>query len=116
MNYWETKYGSFSIEQIEDYKTILHKRIFWLLLYKDPNTSWKYENVDFKLCFHTLMKQLDGFNELIGRPSIMVELMSVLEASYKETVKESFCYSDFRRLILQAESLVDKISIETNKL
>ena len=30
-------YGYFTDGQMENYKTKLHKDVFWLLLYKDPN-------------------------------------------------------------------------------
>ena len=51
----KTKYGDFAQTEVQDYKTQLHKKIFWLLLYKDPKTAQNYNHVDFDKYFDTLI-------------------------------------------------------------
>ena len=52
-------YGKFSDKQITEFKNKLHKKLFWLLLYKDPKTAQNYKNVDFAKYFVNLMKEID---------------------------------------------------------
>ena len=105
----EHLYGKFSCEQIKEYKVKLHKELFWLLLYKDPKTKEDYQNVDFNKYFDGLMRKLNGFNELMNNPVEMVSIMSLLQAALIETRKNEFNWSVYRKLILDAHNLVDKI-------
>lgn len=105
----DTLYGNLSTEQIEKYKTKLHKKLFWLLLYKDPKTKDKYVNVNFKKTFTSFMWMLSGLNDLILSPSWMVELMSILQTAYTEGSKEDYDWHKYRSLIFDAQSLVDNL-------
>ena len=106
-------YGEFETQQMEQYKVKLHKDLFWLLLYKDPRTKHKYENVNYDKYFIFLMKKIDGLNSLLFYPVELVDLLSLLESAYLETKKEEFDYSIYRKLVLDAHSLVDKICEDT---
>lgn len=103
----KTKYGFFSDVQLEEYKTKLHKKIFWLLIYKDPKTCAEYENIDFEKYFTFLMKEIDGLNKVLFYPKEIIEIMSLLESAFTETKKDSFNYRAYRKLILDAHNLVD---------
>lgn len=105
----EHLYGNFSDTQFEEYKVKLHKELFWLLLYKDPKTRDEYTNVNFDKYFIGLMKKLNGLNELLFEPAEMVSILSLLQAAFIETHKENFNFRSYRKLILDAHSLVDKI-------
>ena len=102
-------YGEFTNEQMGNYKVQLHKELFWLLLYKDPKTKDEYLNVDFDKYFDGLMKRLNGLNSLLFYPTEIVSLMSTLEAALLESQKPDFDYQAYRKLVLDAHSLVDKI-------
>lgn len=104
-----TIYGQITDIQLEKYKKIMHKDLFWLLLYKDPKTKNQYPNVDFNKYFVGIMKKLNGLNELLYFPTQMVDMMSLLQAAYQETSSETFDYSLYRKLILDAHALIDKI-------
>lgn len=106
----KTIYGTFSEEQMEQYKKQLHSKMFWMLLYKDPKTSEKYSEVNFDKYFYNLMREIDGLNILLGYPSEIVGIMSMLEAAHKESLKENFDYSVYRKIVLDAHNLVDKIN------
>lgn len=106
MNYL---YGEFESYQISNYKKKLHKDLFWLILYKDPKTKDQYQDVDFDKYFSFLMKKIDGLNELLFYPSEIIEMLSYLEAAFIESRKETFNWSIYRKLILDAQSMVDKI-------
>lgn len=105
----EHLYGKFSEEQMEKYKTKLHKEMFWLLIYQDPKTKEEYINVDFDKYFDGLMKKINGLNELLFCPVEIVSIMSLLQAALIETKKVDFDYKTYRKLILDAHSYVDKI-------
>lgn len=102
-------YGTFSNEQIKEFKVKLHKECFWLLLYKDPETEYKYKHVDYDKYFTGVMKKLNGFNELVNYPVEIVSIMSLLQAAMQETKKAEFNYHVYRKLILDAHNLIDKI-------
>lgn len=102
-------YGHFDDEQMENYKVKLHKELFWLLIYKDPKTKDEYLNVDFNKYFDGIMRKIDGLNELLFYPTEIIAIMSLLEAALIESKKEDFDYKVYRKLVLDAHSLVDKI-------
>ncbi len=105
----QTIYGHFEDEQMENYKVKLHKELFWLLIYKDPKTKDEYLNVDFNKYFDGLMRKMDGLNALLFYPTEIVSIMSLLEAALIESKKVDFDYKVYRKLVLDAHSLVDKI-------
>lgn len=107
----KTLYGHFDDEQLEKYKVYLHKQLFWLLLYKDPNTEENFskKGMNFELFFSRLMVKLDGFNEILLYPELMVSIMSILQAAYDEAKKKDFNYKEYRSLILEAHALLDKM-------
>jgi len=107
----EYLYGTFSDSQIADFKEKLHKKLFWLLLYKDPKTAQDYENVDFAKYFANLMKEIDGLNELLCYPTPIIEICCKLQAAYMESRSEQFDYQVYRKFVLDAHNLVDKIGI-----
>lgn len=109
MNYL---YGKFSKEQIAKFKDKLHKKLFWLLLYKDPKTAQNYINVDFKKYFVNLMKEIDGLNELLFYPTPIIEICCKLQAAYKESCNEQFDYQVYRKFVLDAHNFIDKIGEE----
>lgn len=102
-------YGYFTDEQMDGYKTKLHKDVFWLLIYKDPNKINDFPDVDYEKYFEGLMLKINGLSELLSYPIEIVEMMSVLEAALLETRKENFNFKTYRKLIFDAHSLVDKI-------
>lgn len=102
-------YGYFSDKQMDNYKVKLHKELFWLLIYQDPETKNEYPNVDFNKYFDGLMKRMNGLNKLLSYPAEIVAIMSLLEAALIETEKIEFDYQTYRKLVLDAHSLVDKI-------
>ena len=106
----DTIYGHFDDLQIEEYKEKLHKEMFWLLLYKDPKTKDEFKNVDFEKYFINLMKKIDGLTTLLFYPVEIVAIMSLLQAALNETRSDDFNYRSYRKLILDAHSLVDKIN------
>lgn len=106
----KTIYGHFDDKQFEKYKVRLHKELFWLLLYKDPKTKDEFNNIDFEKYFINLMKRIDGLNTLLSYPVEIISIMSILQAALNETREENFNYQSYRKLVLDAHSLVDKIN------
>lgn len=105
------KYGHFKDTQFEGHKKSLKKAIFWLLLYKDPKTKDDYPNLDFDKYFDGLMRRIDGLNHLLSYPTEIITLLSTLQAAKLEADKDNFNFKIYRKLILDAGSLVDKIKV-----
>lgn len=99
----------FNEKQLEEYRDKLHKKMFWLLLYKDPETKDAYDGVDFDRYFHFLIKELAGLNDLLDNPPHLLETLSVLQAAYKESTLEPFNYSNYRKLVLDAHNILDTV-------
>lgn len=100
-------YGTFTAEQFEEYKTQLHKKLFWLLLYQDPKTKEDYPLVNIQEYFKGIMLELDGLNQLLSYPKEMVSIMSTLEEAKTLCVTDNFDFKIYRKLILDAHKLVD---------
>ena len=107
------KYGEFTVEQMEEYKKKLHKQIHWLLLYKDPAIEQKPQ-INFYEYFFWLMKKISGLNCLLCTPPELVELLATLEAAKGETKKDKFNFRIYRKLILDAHGLVDRVYEEVH--
>lgn len=105
----EHLYGYFTDGQVENYKTKLHKDVFWLLLYKDPQKEGDFPDVDYEKYFDGLMLKINGLNELLSYPTEIVEMMSILEAALLETRKDYFNFRTYRKLLFDAHALIDKI-------
>lgn len=108
----KSKYGDFSIDEIIEYKDKLHSKLFWLLLYKDPKTKDSFGYVDFDLYFTALMKELNALNEILYKPEGLVEIISILEAAYTESKNDSFNYRLYRKFVLDAHNLLDRVKWE----
>jgi hypothetical protein len=106
------KYGDFTSEQLAEYRSKLHGKLFWLLLYKDPNTKDEFGYVDFDTYFLTLMKELNGLGDLLLHPDGLVEMLTVLEAAYKESKETDFNYKIYRKFVLDAHTILDRMQWE----
>ena len=63
----------------------------------------------FNKYFTTLMQEIDSLNELLFYPPQIVEITCLLQTAYRETKQNPFNYHNYRKCILDAHSLVDKI-------
>lgn len=104
-----TLYGNFDDLQFDNYKVVLHKKLFWLLLYKDPKICKKYEKINVSTYLVYLQKSLNGLNELLLYPEPMVRLMSTIQAIMIELRKENFDWKTYRSLVLSAHKIVDEL-------
>ena len=102
-------YGEFMDGQFERYLERLHKKLFWLILYKDPQTADKYINIDFTMYFQNLMKERGGLNELLFYPAEIVEIMALLQAAFNEAQSPNYNWQVYRKFVLDAHALVDRI-------
>ena len=101
----------FTSEQIEGIKKLLRKKIFYLLLIVDPETSKQeqYVGVDVDAAFENLLSDLDGFNEIFSKSVEMVTISGKLAKAHKEYKSSSFNFKKYRKLILDAGSEVNKM-------
>lgn len=94
------KYGEFTENQIHEYKTILHSKIHWLLIYQESNYPLLSQY------FSSLQFHIAGLAELIDSPQI-IELADLVECARMEYESEKFNRFKYRKLILDAHSIVD---------
>lgn len=100
---------NFSPEQIEGEKTLLRKKIFYLLLVKDPENAGKYDEVDIDAAFDDLTDTMDGLNIVLGRPVEMVNIAAKLAMARAECHRPEFNFRRYRKFILDAGNIVLKI-------
>lgn len=101
------KYGKFSDMQVSEIKEILRKRIFFLLVVAEDNS--KFPKVNLPLAHTTLMWKISGLNELLGEPTELVTVLSLLEEALNN-LKTDFDFAKYRKLILDAGAEVLKIA------
>lgn len=107
----DTLYGEITKEQFDDYKVKLHKKLFWLLLYKDPDTCSDFDYVDFDKYITSLMKEITGLSTILSSPCELVELLAFLQAAYNETFSDEFNYKAFRKFVLDAHNVLDRLEV-----
>jgi hypothetical protein len=100
----------FSDEQVETEKTLLRKKIFYLLLIVDPATAKDYPEVNVETAFNDLFTDLDGLNEMFNYPVQIINIVKKLTKAFKEYQSADFKYRRYRKLILDAGSEVQKIN------
>ena len=110
---WNHRYGVFEDKQIAEIKEILRKRIFFLLLVaEDLEAKTKFPEVDLVQANTTLLWRISGLNELLGKPTELVTVLSLLEEA-KNTITDNFDFVKYRKLILDAGAEVMKIAPPT---
>lgn len=107
-------YGEFSVEQVNDFFRKLHNSIHKLLLYKDNTVCEIVFNseIEFIDYFADLLYDIGSFNELLGEPRCMVQLMTALQSAYDEVTSNVFNYKHFRKQILDIHGYIDRIAEE----
>lgn len=104
------KYGEFADMQISEIKEILRKRIFFLLLVaEDMETKEKFPEVNLEQANTTLLWRISGLNDLLGNPTELVTVLSLLEEA-KNTITNNFNFAKYRKLILDAGAEIMKIA------
>jgi hypothetical protein len=101
----DTKYGTISKEQFEEFKSQLHGMVHWLLLYKEKN----FEKLDDY--FSSVLFKINGLNSVMNYPSNIMMLITTLEAARLENQKDECDYNKYRKAILDAHSIIDKIGV-----
>lgn len=90
-------------EQYEDFRNELHKKIHWLLIYKEKG----YIHLDEY--FSSLMFKIGGLNSLLGYPPSIMDLLCLLESARQENLKPDCDFKLYRKAILDAHSAIDRI-------
>lgn len=96
------KYGVFTNEQFEKAKTDIRKEIYFLLLIVDNKTKVDYPHVDVEKAFLNVFNYICGLNSLLGNPSSVVRIVSLLESALIEYQSESFDFKAYRKIVLDA--------------
>lgn len=105
------KYGEFNCKQIDEYKTKMRKKIFWLILYTDEKINDQYKNVNVVSYHENLLKQLSGLNSIFNNSSDIVDIICILESALIELKKEDFNFKSYRKLVLDAGALMENLKV-----
>ena len=97
-------YGDFSEAQLNEFKKKLHSKIHWLLIYKEADDCQYFEEY-----FETLMKYIGSLNVVFGYNSMIIELLTTLQMAYDESKRQDFNFKTYRKYVLDAHNIVDKI-------
>lgn len=103
------KYGEFTDKQFNDALLRIRKKIFFLLLYVDPNTKEEYTCIDINGAFENLLYELAGMNSILFNPPELVTVCTLLEAARMEYCAEDFNFRVYRKLILDSGVEIMKI-------
>lgn len=105
-------YGEFSEEQFQEYIKQLHKKIHWLLLYKDPKLKGVIPEINvesFNKYFNNTMFEINGLNSLLFYPPEICSIMCLLQAAWLCTQQPEFDFNSYRKSILDVHNLIDMI-------
>lgn len=100
MNY---KYGEFSSEQLNQLIMDIHKKIHRLLFLKESNSDCLYD------CIMDLIYEVSGLSSLFNDSKEFVELIVLLENIKLEVLNCDFEFKRYRKFVLDAHGLVDKL-------
>ena len=100
----KTIYGEYGNDQFAEYLKKLHSMIHWLLIYKEN------ENSVLSDYFIFLQERINGLSSILNNPPELIELSVLIECAKNENGKGADCNNQlYRRFILDAHSVVDKI-------
>ena len=97
------KYGAFSDEQFTKFKTRLHSKVHWLLVYKENGECNNYDEY-----FEDTMKYFNGLNTVLGDNAEIIDILVVLQMAFDETKKDNFDFKAFRKDILEVHNIISK--------
>ncbi len=96
------KYGEFMEQQVNDAKSKIRKKIFFLLLIVDPETRDQFEDVNVEEAFNNVQDLINGLNAILLYPHEVVLASSLIESALVEYKSEKFSYTRYRKLLLDA--------------
>lgn len=109
-----------SPEQLAEHKRVIKQQILWCIFYREREFEQNANGGILASYMSTLMDRLWAMNSLFGYPAVILEILELLEAARRLYLYEvdEHCFSPspnflrFRKYILDARALVDKISIK----
>lgn len=106
------KYGEYEIAQFESCKNRIHSLVHWLLIYAEETTKTKSDKDDNLMnYFEKVQYKISGYNELLLYPSQLVEIQALIESARLEYLKDNYSHERYRKMILDAHDLIDKIPV-----
>lgn len=97
------RYGDYPATQFQGYLKKLHSMVHWLLIYKENNDE-VLDNY-----FKSVQYKIAGISSLLMDPPEIIELMVLIECAKNEFTKKDCDDQLYRRTILDAHSLIDKM-------
>lgn len=108
-----------SQEQLNEHKRALKQAILWCIFYREEEFRDGKYGCTLNSYMETLQAKFCALNALFGKPVVILDILEFIEAARQLYSSERFncrCepttqYQTFRKYILDARALVDKISI-----
>lgn len=105
----EYKYGEFTKEQLEAFKEAMRKKIFFLLVIVDPETKDKYAKIDVSKAFTDILLYIGGLNSIFVSSPELIQVSGLIQSALDNYQSDDFDFNIYRKLILDAGSIVLKI-------
>ena len=105
------EYGECTENQLEFYKTKLQKKIFWLIIYTDPNTCEPYKDFNILRFHRNLIEELSSFNSMFEFPDDFLEIVNCLNEALDILESDCFDFQKYRKLVLDAGALVKSMKV-----
>lgn len=99
----DCKYGTFTDDQVAEFKKRLHSKIHWLLIYKENDNRYLDDY------FQKVMKFLIGLNNVLNSNPIIIELMTVLQVAHDESKDPDCDFKTYRSSIFEAHNIIDRL-------
>ena len=99
------KYGNFTEKQFEEHKVILHKKVHWLLIYKEKD----YDYDVILNYFDTVLRYISSLNEIFEYDPLVISLLIKLQETLDEFKKKDCNFKLFRKNIFEAHNIIDKL-------
>lgn len=105
------KYGECTKHQLEFYRTKLQKKIFWLLIYTDPNTCKPYKDFDILHYHKNLISEFSSLNSMFKFPDDFLEIVNRLNGALTILDSDTFDFQKYRKLVLDAGALLKSMKV-----
>lgn len=101
-NFVPHEYGEFRENQVEYYQEKLRKKLFWLILYTDEETKYKFENIDVVKYHEDLIREISSYNSLLLYPNNFVEIINFLKIALNILKSKNFNFKKYKKFVFDA--------------
>ena len=68
--------------------------------------------MDYDAYYTELMRYIGGAGHVLKQDSTALEILTLRNMAYEETAKDEFNFKRYRRYVLEAHNLVDRLGVD----